>query len=261
VIDNSGSVGAQRPEALNFARQVVAAFTMGTTAAQIAYVEFDTVTVTHAALTPSLTTILTAIDTAPPIGQQTFLSGGIELGQSVVTGTGARAGVPKVMIILSDGVQTVGGDDNTAIGAATLAKNAGTTILAVGFGSVSLVTLNSIASSPSSLYAKYKTTAAELVNIITNGEFDMCKIVTDLPRGPPPSPPDPPSHPSPLTPPSGPPVDCDYCSDLYTAYQAKETELKLAGACPSGAIADTDESGTSICKMWVDGRMWFVPRE
>lgn len=271
VIDNSGSVGAQRPEVLNFARQVVGAFTMGATAAQIAYVEFEDTTVTHAALTPNLATILTAIDNAPPVGSQTFLSGGIDLGQSVVTGVGARAGVPKVMILLSDGVQTVGGNDNTAISSATVAKNAGTKILAVGFGSVSMVTLVTIASSPSSEYARYETTATALVNLITNGEFDMCKIVTDLPRGPPPSPPNPPSQPAPSSPtspppslpppPVNPPVDCDYCSDLNAAYQAKEAELKLAGACPSGAIADTDESGTSICKIWVDGRMWFVPRE
>ena len=268
VLDNSGSVGAQRPEVLNFARDVVGAFTMSATAAQIAYVEFETTTVTHAQLTPSLTTILTAIDNAPAVGAGTFLSGGIDLGQSVVTGAGARAGVPKVMILMSDGVQTVGGDDNTAIGSATLVKNAGTKILAVGFGGVSVITLNAIASSPSSEYARYETTAAAVIQMITNGEFDFCKIATDMPRGPPPSPPNPPWQPSPSSPspvppppPVNPPVDCDYCSDLNTAYQAKEAELKLAGACPSGAIADTDGSGTSICKMWVDGRMWFVPRE
>ena len=268
VLDNSGSVGAQRPRVIDFARQVVAAFTMGSASAQIAYVEFEATVVTHSGLTPSLTTITTALDNAPAIGGGTYLSGGIDAGQAAVTGAGARTGVPKVIILMSDGVQTVGGDDNTAIGAATTAKTAGTTIIAVGFGDVSLVTLNSMASSPSSQYAKYKATASELVNMLTNGDFGLCRTVFDLPRGPPPSPPEPPSPPAPprLPPPSpqlpsSPPIDCNYCSDLFTAFESRSVQLIAAAACPAGAVEDTDAAGTNVCKMWVDGRMWFVPRE
>jgi len=271
VLDNSASVGAQRPDVLTFARQVVSFFTMGATAAQIGYVEFHDTVQTFSALTPSLSTISTALDNAPGVGSGTFLSGGIDQGQAVLTGTGARTGVPKVLILMSDGVQTVGGNDNTAISAATTAKNAGTKIIAVGFGGVSLTTLNAIATSPSSTHALYQTTARNIVDLIANGEYDICVTAADQPRGPPPSPPSPPSLPPPpsLSPPPStppplpntPPIDCAYCSDLYTAFATSQATITAAGACPSGSIADTDGTGRNICKMWVDGRMWFVPRE
>ena len=187
VLDNSGSVGAQRSDLISFARAVVGNFAMGDTAAQIAYVEFETTVATHSALTPSLANITAALDSAPGIGRQTFLSGGIDLGQSVVTGAGARAGVPKVMVLMSDGVQTVGGDDNTAIAAAANAKAAGTKIIAVGFGDASLVTLSSIASDASD--AMLQPTANDLVSALSDGTLAICTLAADLPRGPPPSPP------------------------------------------------------------------------
>jgi len=268
VLDNSGSVGAQRPQVIDFARHVVGSFVMGSTAAQIGLVEFHTTVTTHATLTPSLTTISTALDNAPAVGTSTFLSGGIERGHAVVTGTGARAGVPKVLVLMSDGVQTVGGNDQTALDKAALAKAAGIKIIAIGFGGVSLTTLNGIATSPASEHAFYKSSAQDVVNTLINGEFGICVIASDLPRAPPPSPPAPPSPPSPPSlpspsppPPSPPPITCNYCSDLYTSFDNKEAELKAAGACPAGAIEDTDAAGKRVCKMWVDGRMWFVPRE
>eukprot|EP00966_Prymnesium_polylepis_P119556 2763099-Prymnesium_polylepis.1 len=75
------------------------------------------------------------------------------------------------MVLVSDGVQTVGGNDNTAIWAATKAKDSGTKLIVVGFGDASLVTLSYMASWPASTYARYKATAAELYEMLTNGEF------------------------------------------------------------------------------------------
>ena len=223
VLDNSQSVGSSRETVLTFARGVVAAFRMGTTAAQIGYVEFETSTVTHSALTPSLTAILTAIDNAPPVGSGTYLSGGIDLGQSVLTGTGDRADAPNVMILMSDGVQTVGGDDNTAIAAATTAKGAGTKIIAVGFGGVNLITLGAIASDPIANMI-YQSTAEELVNVIRNGEFGLCVLAADLPTGPPPAPPTPSLPPS--LPPPPPSAPQSICSSLV--------QLDFYAACTSG---------------------------
>ena len=93
------------------------------------------------------------------------------------------------MILLSDGVQTVGGNDNTAVAAARVIKDAGTKLIAVGFGDVSLYTLSRVASWPASTYALYQKTAHQLFALITNGEFGVCQIALDLPRGPPPAPP------------------------------------------------------------------------
>ena len=101
------------------------------------------------------------------------------------------------MFLLTDGVQTVGGDDNTAIAAANAAKAAGTKVVVVAFGDVSLVTISQMASWPASTYALYRDRAKDLSALITNGEFGACEIALDLPRGPPPSPP----RPSPPPPP------------------------------------------------------------
>ena len=107
---------------------------MGATAAQIGLVLFDHVVTTISSLTSSLSTAQTALDTMSQqsAGGQTYLSGGIQAGQQVLTGLNARANVPKVMLLESDGVQTTGGNDATAIAAANDAKAAGTKILANG---------------------------------------------------------------------------------------------------------------------------------
>ena len=66
---------------------------------------------------------------------------------------------------------------------------------------------------------------------------------------------------TPPMPPPTPPIDCAYCSDLYSAFEAQQTQLVGATSCPSGSTEDTNAAGEPVCKMWVDGRMWFVPRQ
>ena len=101
VVDKSSSVAGQRGIILEFAEAIVGKFVMGATAAQIGYVEFCASTTTVSGLTSSLPIIANAIDTAPTFCSGTYLSGGIAAGQSVVTGAGARAGVPKVCALPS----------------------------------------------------------------------------------------------------------------------------------------------------------------
>ena len=100
VVDKSSSVAGERAASLSFAREIVASFELSATAAQIGFVEFCGTVGTPTPLTSSLATILNVIDTAPTYCSNTFLSGGIDAGQSIVTGTGARAGVPKVLAVL-----------------------------------------------------------------------------------------------------------------------------------------------------------------
>jgi len=142
VLDNSGSVGAQRPDVLNFARAVVGFFTMGSSEAQIGYVEFEETAYKLSDLTPDLSTISSAINGAPAVGSGTFISGGLALGQTTIEGTNARSGVKKVIILMTDGVQTVGGDDRTAIAAATTVKDAGIEVIGVMFGGASESTMS-----------------------------------------------------------------------------------------------------------------------
>lgn len=276
VLDRSYSIGAQWEDLVTLVRRFVSSFQVGATGAQIGLVTFSTSVTTVSGLSPDMSTIATKLDTFYNMGASgtTCLSGGILAGRAVLSGTNARANVPKVMVLESDGIQTECGDDNTAIAAAADVKADGTKIVAVGFNSASFITLQAIVTPPSADNLLFKNTAAELLDVVSDGRFALCVKVADVPTSPPPSPPVPPSPPSPpaLPPPSpppfpppptpsGPPVDCAYCSDLYTAFDNKETELKNAGACPSSAVADTDGAGKAICKLWVDGRLWFVPRE
>ena len=90
VLDNSASVGAQRPDIVAFAHEVVGEFEMGSAEAQFGYVEFSTQVFTRSALTASLSDIRTALSiTSTPA--QTFLSGAISAGKAVLEGAGARA--------------------------------------------------------------------------------------------------------------------------------------------------------------------------
>ena len=191
VMDKSGSIGAQWSTVVDIAREVVGEFKMGATAAQIGLVLFDSVVTTISSLTSSLATAQTALDTMSQqsAGGETYLSGGIQAGQQVLTGTNARANVPKVMLIESDGVQNRCGDDNTAIAAANDAKAAGTKIFVVAFNDPSYATLGSIASPPSSENVLFKTTAQALLDIMLDGRFSACVTSVDVPRSPPPSPP------------------------------------------------------------------------
>ena len=61
----------------------------------------------------------------------------------------SREGVSKVMLVLTDGEQTIDGDDSTAIAMADVAKRAGIKVFAVGFGSADKETIISMASEPS----------------------------------------------------------------------------------------------------------------
>ena len=108
---------------------MVGFFKMGINAAQIGLVEFDHRVVTRSPLTPKLSAITAAIDNAPKMGGSTFVSGALKEGQNVLNGLSAREGVPKVIVLLTDGAQTYGGNDQTAIREANAIKALGTTIM------------------------------------------------------------------------------------------------------------------------------------
>eukprot|EP00964_Phaeocystis_antarctica_P163042 scaffold138475_cov344-Phaeocystis_antarctica.AAC.1 len=86
-------------------------------------------------------------------GGWTSISDGFDAARQLF-GDGGRLGVTKIVLLLSDGEQTVDaatgkGVRQTAIDAAALAKGDGVTVFAWGFGSVSSSTLRSIATDPS----------------------------------------------------------------------------------------------------------------
>jgi len=136
VVDSSGSIGITHwTEALQFIVNVVAALPVGPLDAQIAMVTFGNRA--HVILYLNNYTTAAALDAAilatPFLDQNTNTSGGIWLASTLLaTANGGRSGVPKMMIVITDGVSTY--DHNLTIPYANAAKAAGTMVVAVGVG-------------------------------------------------------------------------------------------------------------------------------
>ena len=122
---------------------------------------------------------------------------------------GARADVPRTLLLLTDGVQTVDGNDDTAIAKAAAVKQDGVSIVAVGFGGANEQTMRAIASAPSSDFAFFGASMDEVRQHFASDR--LCELAAS-PKAPPPppsmpAPPGlPPSPPSPSPAPPSPPA-------------------------------------------------------
>ena len=152
VLDKSGSVYHAQQQILAFARDLVGQFALGADAAQVGLVEFNHDAAVLIGLSASLSALEAALSGASAAGGYTSVSDGLAAGLSVLTGAGSRPGVPSALLLLTDGVQTVDGDDATAIAEASVVKAAGVQVFAVGFGGAQASTMAAIGSSPSHAY-------------------------------------------------------------------------------------------------------------
>ena len=136
----------------------------------------------------------------------TSISDGIARARELFADDG-RAGATKIMLLLSDGEQTVDAAPGrtpvqTAIDAAALAKADGITLFAWGFGGVSRDTLEQIATDPSKAFF-----ANDLAGLSAHLAVLQAAVCNESPPSlppPPPSPLVPPPPPSPLVPPPPP---------------------------------------------------------
>merc|ERR1711938_284656 len=209
VLDKSGSVRAEQSSLLAFAREMVSQFRLDATeGARVGVVEFSSVAASLTPLTGSLSDVLTAIDGASAAGGGTSVSDGLELGRAEVN-RGARADVPRTILLLTDGVQTVDGNDDTAIAKAAAVKQEGVSIVAVGFGGANEQTMRAIASAPSSDFAFFGASMDEVRQHFASDR--LCELAAS-PKAPPPPPSTPappglpPSPPSPSPAPPSPPA-------------------------------------------------------
>jgi len=141
VIDRSGSVLENWPAVVNTVHEIIHTLSIGLNHSRVGVVEFDEGPGNSHTWSEAARTILKMnesisndhvrellYDRMPTsTGGQTFLSGGIdrlrtEIFQENNGMRPAAEGIPRVAIVISDGIQTVGGDDNTAIAAAELLR-------------------------------------------------------------------------------------------------------------------------------------------
>ena len=142
VLDKSGSVASAQSSMLAFVRELLSQFSLSAeSGAQVGLVEFSNDAATLTELSASSAAVSLALDGASAAGGGTSVSDGLALGLSVLSGAAARPGVPRTLLLLTDGVQTVDGDDSTAIAQAGVVKAAGVSVVAVGFGGAAEATM------------------------------------------------------------------------------------------------------------------------
>jgi len=147
VLDGSGSIhdnpppDDEWPTLKAFAVDVVNAFSVGPDDAHIGVVQFSTLTRLEIVLSSDGSAVIDAINTMVQFKDLTNIAGGIDRAQDEFDANG-RPGVPHIMIVVTDGLQTVPGDPEAA---ANAARSAGTELFAVGVGSgVSVAQLKAI---------------------------------------------------------------------------------------------------------------------
>lgn len=165
VLDGSGSIEPANFDLMrNFAMQLVAYFPISSEEANIGIVQFATTTVLHQALSGDLVALNSTIDTMGQLGSGTNIAGGMELAQTEL-GFG-RPDVADVMIVLTDGVHTEGGDP---IAVANTIRNQGTQIIGIAVGDVELDELIAITGGDRNVYFVYGFDGLPvIVDLLTN---------------------------------------------------------------------------------------------
>ena len=131
------------------------AYFLGEDAARFSVVSFATDATTRVPWSYNAAVINAGIDDMTADGK-TSISDGFEAARQLFA-DGGRSGATKIMLLLSDGEQTVDAATNktamqTAVSAAKLVQGDGITVFAWGFGNVSLATLRYIATDSSKAF-------------------------------------------------------------------------------------------------------------
>jgi len=222
VLDESGSMRNPLPDGSMegpgglkaFAKLLVSNYALGADAARFSVVSFATNATTRVEWSTDNVKINAAIDQMVADGKTSVFDG---LEAAGLLFANSRPGATKIVLLLSDGEQTVAApgktEQETAIDAAALIKEDGVTVFAWGFGgAVSLVTLQKIATDQSKAVL-VKEELMDLSSYLGELEAAVCNespppTPTPPPSPPPPSPSPPPPNPpppSPLPPPPSPP--------------------------------------------------------
>ena len=162
VLDESGSMKKPPPDGSMegpgglkaFAKQLVSQYSLGVDVVRFSVVSFATDATTRVGWSYNATEIHAGIDQMSADGQ-TSISDGFEAARQLFADN-SRVGATKVVLLVSDGEQTVDAAPGktlleTAVDAAALVKGDGATVFAWGFGkNVSKATLQQIANDDSS---------------------------------------------------------------------------------------------------------------
>lgn len=158
VIDRSGSMaGTKLTDAKNAAKSFVDSIHLDSD--QVGIASFATGATLNHPLSDDAISLKTAIDALVASGS-TDIASGITVAQTELAGPGHNPDAARVMVLLTDGLNTAG----DPVAAAQAAKDAGTRIIAIGLGNdVSELQLRQIVSGSTDYY--YAPTSGELSGV------------------------------------------------------------------------------------------------
>lgn len=162
VLDGSGSIQPDDFATMRiFVEDLVGSFTIGPTDANIGIIQFSNTAELYLPLSADDAQVNAAISNMTQFGDRTNIADAIDLAQlQFVT---RREGIPRVIIILTDGLHNM---DGNPIASADIARAQGTTILGIAVGSVDISELIDISGGPE--------------NVITVGSFDGLAVILDI---------------------------------------------------------------------------------
>ena len=188
VLDESGSMKKPKPHGSMdgagglkaLANELVSHYALGVHAVRFSVVSFATDATTRVGWSYDATEISAGIDKMSADGK-TSISDGIKAAHQLLY-TGGRKYATKVMLIVSDGEQTIDAAPDktpleTAVDAAVAVKKTGVRVFSWGFGTgVSLTTLQQMATVKSKPYAVLAKDVADLKSSLAQLEAALCYV-------------------------------------------------------------------------------------
>ena len=188
VLDESGSMMQPKPHGSMdgagglkaLAKELVSHYALGVDAVRFSVVSFAADATTRVGWSYSAAEIHAGIDQMSANGQ-TSISDGLEAAQQLLY-TSGRKQATKVMLIVSDGEQTIDAAPGktpleTAVDAAMAVKKSGVRVFSWGFGTgVSLATLQAIATYNSKPWAILAQDVADLKGSLALLEAALCHV-------------------------------------------------------------------------------------
>ena len=181
-----------------FAREMALSFSIGGGASRtrVGVVRFDSSATVLSGLGEVTNNATDAIDAMEASLGSTNISDGLVAAQQVLESASTRAGVPRMVMIVTDGIQdNEFGGDSAAIAQSSKLKESGVTVFAIGFGSSVASTIQALASEPHDLYAYMGDNITAIKNHFSGRfcTFAFSPRLPPLPSPPPSLPPSPPT--------------------------------------------------------------------
>jgi RHS repeat-associated protein len=176
VIDNSGSMGVPFPAVKAASQAFVDSLQLNSD--QAALVSFNTTATTNQTLTHTGSLVKTAIAALSATGN-TAISTGIDAARAELASARHNASAQKVIVLLSDGVDSPASGDTATINSANTAKTAGIRLITIAFGAANTAFIQSLASSSSDYYAS--PTTNEMAAVYSSIACSICRTPDQAP--------------------------------------------------------------------------------